>query len=509
MTDSAPGTGRPAPLPRSDQLIRASARLAELPGLTEQALRWQVDGEQQRRRLAREAHDLARPRIWPDTLASLAGTGWRMATTAAPDAPFALIAAAAAAVGLRVEPPSASRATIDRAQRLVRAGGPAYVKLGQFIATANGLLPDPWVEAFAWCRDEAPPLRPGVAQQIIADELGTERRRLAWLDDEPLAAGSIGQVHRARLDDGTEVVVKVRRPHLRRRFRRDIETMALAAAAAEKLRPATRGANIPGFVELFAQLALEELDFRLEAANLAESSAVLESLGAHHMRAPRPIPGMVTARVLVMEYVPGVSYARLLPGHAHDGYQLLYLGIKGVLDATLVHGLFHGDLHAGNVLIDDDGGFSLVDFGIAGRLDASQRKGLVQFLAAFAASDAAAQVEAMRTFGAIDADADTATLVAELQRELDTIDARERGQVTFDQLGITLGRLLVVLSRNGFTMPKDLVLFFKNLLYLSGFAASVAPEADVLAVVQQILLELFSDERSGLAALLVPPPRTA
>ncbi|KQV75487.1 ubiquinone biosynthesis protein UbiB [Aeromicrobium sp. Root344] len=481
--------------PAVGELIRRSTRLCAVPGLTEQALIWHREAIARRKTLAREADRLATPRLWLDTIASLASTGWRLIATAAPDAPLQLLAAGACAVGLRVEPPHASAGTLDRAQRLVRAGGPAYIKLGQFIATAEGLLPPEWVEAFAWCRDEAPPLPAGVAHEVIDRELGDQRARLAWLDDEPLAAGSIGQVHRGRLDDGTEVVVKVRRPGLRRRFRADIETLAIAAAAAEKLHAGARSANLRGFVELFAQLALEELDFQLEAANLVDSSAVLEALGADHMNTPRPIPGMVTERLLVMEHLPGVSYAhldgRLSPA---EGQRLLQLGIKGVLEATMRHGVFHGDLHGGNVLIDDaTQTFSLVDFGITGRLTAQQRAGLVEYLAAWATNDAEGQIAAMQSFGAIATDADTATVVAELQAELDLLQDRSRGQVTFDQLGLTLGRLLQVLARNGFRMPKDLVLFFKNLLYLSGFAASVAPDTDVLAVVQEILLDLFAE----------------
>ncbi|MFI5425794.1 AarF/UbiB family protein [Aeromicrobium sp. UC242_57] len=165
---------------------------------------------------------------------------------------------------------------------------------------------------------------------------------------------------------------------------------------------------------LFAQLALEELDFRLEAANLVDSTAVLEDLGADQMVAPRPIPGMVTERVLVMEYLPGVSYARLDPTLERDGDRLLRLGIQGVVEATLKHGVFHGDLHAGNVLIDEKtGSFSLVDFGIAGRLDAQQRAGLVQFLVSWAVNDAAGQIASMKSFGAIDAAADVDTLTAQ------------------------------------------------------------------------------------------------
>lgn len=489
------------PLPRVDLLIRGSDRLGHIPGLTEQALRWHHDAIDQRALVARDARRLSTPRVWPDTIASLAVTGWRMVSVAAPSAPFQLLALASAAVGLRVEPPQASAGTMARVQRLVRASGPAYVKLGQFIATGDGLVPDEWVKAFAWCRDEAPALEDGVALEVVARELGPERDRLKWIDEQPLAAGSIGQVHRARLTDGTEVVVKVLRPGLRRQFRTDIETLALAAAAAERINAGARSANLTGFVELFAQLALEELDFRLEAANLVDSSAVLEAMGADHMIAPRPIPGMVTEKVLVMEYLPGVSYSRLDPTLEHDGERLLTTGIQGVVEATLKHGVFHGDLHAGNVLIDQErASFSLVDFGIAGRLTAEQRAGLVQYLAAWAGNDARGQIEAMRSFGAIEQGAPIDTIVSELQVELDLLQQRAHGQVTFDQLGITLGRLLQVLARNGFRMPKDLVLFFKNLLYLSGFAASVAPDTDVLAVVQDILLELLADPDSGLGA---------
>lgn len=492
-----------AALPRVDSLIKASERLAVRPGLTEQALRWHAEAVPRRRELAREAERLATPRIWTDTIASLASTGWRMAGAAAPDAPLALLAAAAASVGFRVEPPAMSEERLKRAERLVRAGGPAYVKLGQFIASADGLLPPEWVTAFAWCRDEAPPLRAGVAQRIIERELGSAAQQIAWLDDEPLAAGSIGQVHRARLEDGTEVVVKVRRPKLRRRFRADIETLAITAAAAERVSGAVRAAGVRGFVELFADLALQELDFRLEAANLVDATAVLEALGADDMHAPRPIPGLVTDAVLVMEYLPGVSYARLGPGSELDGDALLHAGIKGVLEATLRHGVFHGDLHAGNVLINEQTGhFSLVDFGIAGRLDERQRRALIAYLAAFATDDARGQITAMQSFGAVSEGADVETLIRELQVELDSIKGRERGQITFDQLGQTLARLLQVMAKNGFRMPTELVLFFKNLLYLGSFASSVAPEADVMDVVMEILAGLFTDPDAELVALV-------
>lgn len=464
--------------------------------------RWEAELPAVRRELEREAAALARPRIWVDTIGALATTGWRVLATAAPDAPFALLTAAAAAAGLPVAPPSTSQRTLDSAQRLVRAGGPTYIKLGQFIASARGLLPDEWVDAFAWCRDDAPPLAPGVAEAIVGRELPAGA--LAWFDETPLAAGSIGQVHRARLADGTAVVVKVRRPGLRSTLRSDIEALALATAAAERLHPAAASANLTGFIELFAQLALQELDFRLEALNLVETADVFARRGLDYARVPRPVGGMVTERVLVMDELAGVPYDRALATHgdAVRGDELLTLAIRGVLETTLLDGLFHGDLHAGNVLVDGDGTFALVDFGICGRLDDRQRAGLVRYLLAFAGGDAAGQVHALAHFGAIPPGADVGPLVEQLQAELDRLDRREHGAVTFDRLGDTLGRLLRVLAANGFTMPKELVLFFKNLLYLSGFAAAIAPSTDIFAQVTAILTAIGEHHGDELARLL-------
>lgn len=471
------------------------------PGLAEQARVWQTTLPAVRRRAHADAAALATPRVWTDTIGSLASTSWRIAGAAAPDAPLVLLSAAATAAGLPVAPPDAGQGALRRAERLVQAGGPAYIKLGQFIASGQGLLPDEWVEAFAWCRDEAPPLRPGVAARVVADEFGSNSE-LAEMDPEPLAAGSIGQAHRGVLRDGTPVVVKVRRPRLRRRLRADIETLALASALAERMHPAARSANLSGFVELFAHLTLEELDFRLEAQNLVDCALAFEQAGLDYVRVPRPIPGLVTERVLVMEHMDGVSYAHApaVYGAELDGERLVELAIRGVLESTLVHGLFHGDLHAGNVLVDDGGNFALIDFGICGRLDVAQRAGLVAFLAAFAAGDAAGQIAAMARFGAIPDGADLPALTAALQEEADRLEQRVDGAVTFDRLGQTLGRVLRVLAAGGFRMPKELVLFFKNLLYLSGFTAGLAPDADLFRHVETILGELWEKHPEVLEA---------
>jgi ubiquinone biosynthesis protein len=442
-----------------------------------------------RLRLEDEAADLARPRIWPDTLGALAGTAWRALTAVAPDAPVLLLAAAASATGAPIRPPAANAGAIARAQRLVRNGGPAYIKLGQFIASAEGLLPGAWVEAFAWCRDDAPRLPWETVASVLDAEIG--EGALGWIDREPLAAGSIGQVHRATLPDGTDVVVKLRRPELRERLQADIGALALAVPVLERLHEDVAAANLGSFVELFAQLTLEELDFRLEALNIEQSAAAFAALGMDFVRVPQPVPGLVTERVLVMERLDGVSYDRAATvlDAGVDGERMLELAIGGVLATALRSGL-----------VQPDGTFGLVDFGICGRLDVGQRASIASYLAAFAASDARGQIEALRDFGAIPPDADLGALADELGAELARLDQRADGAVTFERLGDTVGRQLRILTRNGFRMPKDLILFFKNLLYLSSFAAGIAPEADVLEVVERAFAQVGSGEPAPAAA---------
>jgi ubiquinone biosynthesis protein len=275
---------------------------------------------------------------------------------------------------------------------------------------------------------------------------------------------------------------------------------------AERLLPAARLANLTGFVELFSQLVLQELDFRLEALNLVELGAAFADAGIDYCTLPRPIPGLVREGVLAMERVSGVPYDRAGDefGAELDGERLLELAIRGVLETTLIYGRFHGDLHAGNVMIEPGGDrFALVDFGICGRLDAGRRAALVRFMLAFAAMDAAGQLTALEQFGAIPSDVDLGELSARLQVELDAIDPAHGGRLTFDRVGVTLSRVMRILTAARFRLPKELVLFFKNLLYLTGFTAAVAPDADLLSQIGPVLAHFMGKYGEELSALAV------
>jgi ubiquinone biosynthesis protein len=492
MTSPAPTSAPPIPDPKD--MAPFSSWLGARANLREYAMHWFDVAPPHRAKLHTEARRLAEPNLRWSTIGAVARTGGRVVQAVGIDGLAEIFSVASDA---RREEGTKRRIdmsiAVEHAQRLVEAGGPAYVKLGQFIASAKGLLPDEWVEAFAWCRDEVPPLRLGTAEKIIERTFEQPVSQLfTHFDPEPIAAASIAQVHAATLPDGSEVVVKVRRPGLRRKFLTDISVMALMAAAAERYVPDARMANLSGFVELFAEIVLEELDLRLEAVNLVELALASESAGHDYANFPRPIPELVATNVIVMERVPGVRYTDAKKTYDVDGDRLLRLAITSVLEHTLVYGKFHGDLHAGNVFIAEDGKFSLVDFGIIGRLTAEQRAALVRFMIGFAQSDVRLQLEAMTEFGAIPAGADFERLVDEIQVHADKLADIEirAGQVTkgIDELAEDMGMILRLLARSGFVLPKELVLFFKNLLYLNSFAAALAPDANLLEEIEPIFM---------------------
>jgi ubiquinone biosynthesis protein len=506
------------PLPDPAALLRGSRWVAARPGLREAAAFWLTKAGPHREQLARRASRLAEPSLGWKTLGAVARTAGRMLTVAGPGGLAEILQSANDArkirdgelLGERRRP---RRSVVEQAQEFVAAGGPAYVKLGQFIATAKGLLPQEWVEAFEWCRDEVPPLDAGIAEKIVERRFGQPPSEIfSMFDPEPVAAASIAQVHLAALRDGTEVVVKVRRPGLRAQFQADIRVMALLGAVAERALVEARMANLSGFVELFAQIVLEELDFRLEALNIVELGLSSEHAGHDYVGYPRPVPDLVASNVLVMERVQGVRYTDALatyPGKV-DGHKLLRLAIQGVLEQTLIYGVFHGDLHAGNVLIGPDGGFSLVDFGIVGRLTAQQRASLVRFMIGFGQNDVRAQLEAMSEFGAIPPTADFERLVEELkvQAERAMLTELRAGMMPTGLTEVTeaLGVVIRLLAKAGFVAPKELVLFFKNMLYLNGFAAALAPDVNLMDEIQPVFDYFTSKYGEAMQAMTAAVP---
>jgi len=204
-----------------------------------------------------------------------------------------------------------------------------------------------------------------------------------------------------------------------------------------------------------------------------------ENADMEYVRIPRPIPGLVSESVLVMERLSGMPYnvAKERLDDNVDTEKLIRMAIQGVLEHTLVYGVFHGDLHAGNVFIDTDGTYGLIDFGIVGRLDDRERETLVRFMLGFAMGDTSLLVGALRDFGAIPTEGDVERVLAVFEEK----GIGKFASITHDQILDEAVRTVRTVIELGFTLPVELILFFKNLLYLNGLTAGLAPDSDLMS----------------------------
>jgi ubiquinone biosynthesis protein len=389
---------------------------------------------------------------------------------------------------------SASIAGISHRLRVAaEALGPTYIKLGQIVSSGDGIFPPELVAEFKWCRDQVTAEPWPVVERVLTEELGRPLHAVfASVAREPLAAASIAQVHAATLLDGTEVVVKVQRPDVARLVHQDLAVMAWLAPLLVGRIPVAALANPPALVELFAETIVEELDFRLEAENMLDIATTFAALDQRAFVVPRPHPTLVTRRMLVMERLDGFHFgdAAGMRAAGIDTEAVVRAGMIGFLEGAIMHGIFHGDLHGGNLFVLPSGKIALLDFGITGRLTEPKRLALLSLVVGATNADIGAQVAALRDLGAFPDDVDVQSVIDQLGLERPPIDPTA---LTPDELVAEMQRSVKALLALGAHLPKELMLFVKNLVFLDGAIATLAPDLDLFAEIESIAL-LFAQK---------------
>jgi aarF domain-containing kinase len=372
--------------------------------------------------------------------------------------------------------------TPARVRRAFERLGPTYVKLGQLVASSEGMFPDAYCVEFRLCLDRVPPFGEDEVNATLRSALGREPSEVfASFEYRPLASASIAQVHAATLKDGTDVVVKVQRPKLDEIVAADLRVLHVFARIFERL-PLGDLANPRAIVEDFEQNLAEELDFRKEAANLDEFNAILEKYGMTGAAAPRPLHALSSPKVLVMERFYGLRIddpqARASLTEEEVERRLL-VGMRAWFRCLLVHGFFHGDVHAGNLMSLDDGRVGFLDFGIVGRFDGERRRLVSDYLLAIAMRNFKALAQAMVTMqGATGLDVDK--LAADLERTCAPLLDPSRPAKYADLLPL----MMRVTVKHRMRMPRDFVLILKQMIYFDRYAKLLAPK-----------LNIFSDPR--------------
>jgi len=254
-------------------------------------------------------------------------------------------------------------AGVELARMLERLGA-TYVKFGQILSTRPDLLPPGIIAGLSRLQDAVPPGPFSAVEATLVEDLGELRDRFVELDREPIAAASVAQVHRGRLDTGELVAVKVQRPQARAQIERDLVLLELGARLLHFV-PMLRPLSLPGTVERFATAMHGQLDFRLEAENNLRFAAIFRD--KEGVEVPGLFGDLCSERVLTMELVDGVRATEPEKVGAHRA-ELARRGTEAVLEMVFVDGFVHADLHPGNILLTADGRFVMIDLGLVAEI---------------------------------------------------------------------------------------------------------------------------------------------
>jgi predicted unusual protein kinase regulating ubiquinone biosynthesis (AarF/ABC1/UbiB family) len=351
--------------------------------------------------------------------------------------------------------------------------GPTFIKFGQIIASSTGVFPKAWSEEFRMCLDRVRPFGFDEVQRILAEE-GVA---LEDVDPAPLASASIAQVHTAR-SGGEDVVVKVQRPGIDVRIAADMRIMKFVARQSERFVKDAELVNPVGIVEDFQETLREELDFRKEAENLSQFNDIMAELGHKDVRAPRP--RAATARVLVMERFHGVRVDNVeaIGKRAVDIEERLIAGMRAWFQSVLFYGFFHGDVHAGNLMLLDNNDVGFLDFGIVGRFNDRQRAMVTDYIVAFATGDYRTLARVITEMGSVHQAIDQDGFAADLEKTYSPLLKLSFQDINYGEM---LPKIQQVASRHRMRMPKEFVLITKQMLYFDRYAKLLAPTLNVFS----------------------------
>ena len=342
--------------------------------------------------------------------------------------------------------------------------GPTFVKLGQILSSRADLLPEVYLKALSRLQDNVKPFSYEEVESIVTSELGVRiSKAFLRFEREPTAAASLGQVHRAELRDGRQVVVKVQRPGIRQQIAQDLEVLEEITDFFEEHTKMGRRHRFGKIFEEFQKSLINELDYTREAANLSAIGANLSEF--KRLVVPSPIADYTTRAVLTMDFIPGKKITDIQPLERMDldGAPLADELFKAYLKQVLVDGLFHADPHPGNVFLMEDRRIALLDLGMVGRTTPTMQEKLIKVLIAISEGkgDEASTL-------VIDMSETTAQFQeAEFRQQISSLIAEQQDSTLAK---IHVGQVLMNVTRsageNGLFVPIELTLLGKTLLQL-------------------------------------------
>lgn len=379
-------------------------------------------------------------------------------------------------------PPVARTTRPVRVRHALEDLGPTFIKLGQILSTRPDILPPDFQEELAKLQDAAPPVPFEQIEQIVCDELGMPLdRAFTHFSAEPLASASIGQAHEARLHDGTEVVVKVRRPGVTDIVEEDLHILHTLAQTASRRWDVANQYDVVGLVQEFSDTLRGELDYLREARNAERFRQSFH--GDPYVRIPKVYRKTTTERVITLERLYGVKISDEKGLHEQelDTVGLADRIFQMYLKMIFEDGFFHADPHAGNFFIDRRGRIGLIDFGMVGHVDHRLQDDLVRLIIATVLEDAERMVDVTLDLGIARTRIDRGLLRQDLQRLLNRYSDRSLGEI---ELGAAIEDGLMIIRRHNLLLPSNLALLLKTTAMAEGLASRVDPGFEPVAALR-------------------------
>ncbi len=387
-----------------------------------------------------------------------------------------------------------------RLSRALEKLGPAYIKLGQMLATRPDIVGAEMARSLEHLQDRLPPFSESQARAEITSAFGKPVEALFTSFGAPLAAASIAQVHRAQTSDSPQVAVavKILRPRVREDFARDLEAFAMFARVSERLSAEGRRLRPTAVVQMLAASVALELDLRMEAA--AASELYERTRGEEQFRVPHIDWSRTAQTVLTSEWIDGISVrdSVAIAAAGRDPRAIAVLVMRSFLTQALRDGFFHADMHPGNLFIDDQGRLAAVDFGIMGRLDAGMRRFMAGTLAGFLQRDYRKVAELHYEFSFVPSHHPIETFAQALRAIGEPIFGRSARDVSIARL---LGQLFETTRRFDMQAQPQLVLLQKTMVVVEGVCRSLDPDFDIWEAARPVAEKWMSDNMGPEAAL--------
>lgn len=378
-----------------------------------------------------------------------------------------------------------ARSPLSRAQRIrlaLEELGPTFVKFGQVISTRPDLVPADVIEELKELRENVPQFDSDQAIALVERELGqTIAAAFAEFSAEPLAAGSLAQVHRARHRDGSDVAVKVLRPNIRADIERDLSLMHELAVLVDRYIPEARVFDPLGLVNHFSRTVRREVNLSREARTLEEFERLFRRDATLHV--PKVYRELSSDSVLTMEFVDGyrADDPEQLRDAGIESHSVAANGARIFLRQAFELGVFHGDPHPGNMRVMPDGSLCLLDYGMIGLLEENVRDRLIDLLLSIVKRDPATAVRVIQEIGQTGDDVDLPLLRADVRDFIETYYGVELNRLN---VGHLLSDFVSLLVTHGIRVPGDLMLLIRALVTLEGVGRTLDPEFNLAAVLQ-------------------------